>query len=83
MAEHLGEIDPERRPKDLPSGFRAHAWSDEIVFSTVDSDTMICQYPFVPGFFVTESIGDARTTLPIAGPFKSIKAAYAAWKLMQ
>lgn len=65
------------------------AYSDEITWWD-DSrgspiDYWVCQYPFVPGFFVAVTHDDGRTisSYPIAGPFKTVLDAIAAINLIR
>lgn len=87
MAKYLATIN--YLVPDLPYDWEAQVWSDEVVMIQVDSVGLpgITQFPFVPGFFVVEwlsdTYGDQPTSSPISGPYKTLNAAYAAWKLMQ
>lgn len=50
-------------------------------------DYWVCQYPFVPGFFVSVMAEDeeheSASSYPIAGPFKTVLDAIAAINLIQ
>lgn len=87
MADYLGTVD--HLVPDLPYNWGAQAWSDEIVIFQLDEkiDLAIAQFPCVSGLFIVEWLSDAYsnqpTSFPISGPYKTLNAAYAAWKLMQ
>lgn len=87
MADYLATVD--LLVPDLPHNWRAQVWSDEVVMVQAGSVGLpgITQFPFVPGFFVVEwlsdAYGDQPTSIPISGPYKTLNAAYAAWKLIQ
>ena len=87
MADYLGTVD--HLVPDLPYNWGAQVWSDEVVMFQVGAIHLpgIAQFPFVPGFFVVEWLPDAYcnqpASSPISGPYKTLKAAYAAWKLIQ
>lgn len=74
---------------ELPPGWEMWAYNDEITWWD-DSrgspiDYWVCQYPFVPGFFVAVTHDDDRTvsSYPIAGPFKTVLDAIAAINLIR
>lgn len=88
MPEYLAAVD--HLVPDLPYNWETQVWSDEVVMFLVGGGLYrpgIAQFPFVPGFFVVEWLTDAYhlqpTSSPISGPYKTLNAAYAAWKLMQ
>lgn len=86
MADYLGDVG--HLVPDLPYNWGVQVWSDEVVMFQVGSIRLpgIAQFPFVPGFFVVEWLTDAYcnqpTSSPISGPYKTLNAAYTAWKLM-
>lgn len=86
MPEYLAAVD--HLVPDLPYNWGAQVWSDEVVLFQVDGVRLpgIAQFPFVPGFFVVEWLDDKHcnqpTSSPISGPYETLNAAYAAWKLM-
>ena len=77
----------------LPDGWAMHHYEDEVTWWRGDLgypvDYWVCQYPFVPGFFVAVTLDDeggnmySITSCPIAGPFRSLHAAIAAINLIQ
>lgn len=78
------------KPK-LPPGWDIWVYNDEVTWWD-DSrgfpvDHWVCQYPFVPGFFVSVIAEDKELGLassyPIAGPFKTVLDAIAAINLIQ
>lgn len=75
--------------KELPDGWVMHCYEDEVTWWRDDLghliDYWVCQYPFVPGFFVAvaHDYDHNVTSYPIAGPFKSLRAAMAAATLIQ
>lgn len=75
----------------LPPGWGIWVHNDEVTWWD-DSrgfpvDHWVCQYPFVPGFFVSVIAEDKELGLtssyPIAGPFKTVLDAIAAINLIQ
>lgn len=79
--------------KELPDGWVMHHYEEEVAWWRADLghpvDYWVCQYPFVPGFFVVVTMDDetdseyAITSCPIAGPFKSLRAAMATANLIR
>lgn len=79
--------------KDLPEAWAMHQYEDEVTWWRDDLgypiDYWVCQYPFVPGFFVAVTMDDETnskygiTSYPIAGPFKSLRAAMATADLIR
>ena len=76
---------------ELPPGWEMWVYSDEVTWWD-DSrgfpvDHWVCQYPFVPGFFVSViAEGEERgiaSSYPIAGPFKTVLDAIATINLIQ
>lgn len=77
----------------LPDGWAMHHYEDEVTWWQDDLgypiDYWVCQYPFVPGFFVAITIDDRTgskygiASCPIAGPFKTLLEAIATIKLIQ
>lgn len=87
MADYLGDVTDQ--VPGIPEGWHAWAWTDEIVFD-VDTNELptrsIAQYPDVKGFFIVDWASHSvqqDTSVPIIGPFATITAAVAAWKLTQ
>lgn len=87
MADYLGSVS--HNVPNLPNNWEAQAWTDEIVFfETVEQPPIaVAEFPGVSGWFVVEwaqSIeSNLPTSVPICGPFATITAAIAAWKLTQ
>ena len=85
MADYCGTVD--HLVPDLPYNWGAQVWSDEVVMFRVGGIGLpgITQFPFVSGFFVVEWLTDEYshqpTSSPISGPYETLNAAYAAWKL--
>lgn len=79
--------------KELPDGWAMHHYEDEVTWWRDDLgypvDYWVCQYPFVPGFFVAVTLDVEEgntysiTSYPIAGPFKSLRAAMATANLIR
>ena len=76
---------------ELPPGWEIWVYDDEVTWWD-DScgspvDYWVCQYPFVPGFFVSVIAEDKELGLvsshPIAGPFKTVLDAIAAINLIR
>lgn len=77
----------------LPAGWAMHHYDDEVAWWQDDLgypvDYWVCQYPFVPGFFVAITLDDecddkySITSCPIAGPFKTLLEAIATIKLIR
>lgn len=87
MVDYLGDVTDQ--VPGIPKGWYASAWTDEIIFDA-DINTLptrsVAQYPDVEGFFVVDwaashSVQQA-TSVPTIGPFTTLTAAIAAWKLM-
>lgn len=87
MADYLGDI-TDQIP-GIPEGWYASAWTDEIVFDedrTKSPVRSVVQYPDVEGFFVVgwaSHSSQQDSSVPTLGPFATITAAIAAWKLTQ
>lgn len=69
-----------------------HHYSDEVMWWKeglgFSIDYWACQYPFVPGFFVTvlvenEDVSTPSTSYPIAGPFETLLEAIATINLIR
>lgn len=78
----------------LPDGWEIWHYDDEVCWFDNSRgypiDFWVCQWPFVPGFFVADVVIDDSdkmnplgTTRPIAGPFRTLFQAIAAVKLIQ
>ena len=75
----------------LPPGWDIWVRNDEVTWwgdsRGFPVDHWVCQYPFVPGFFVSVIAEDKELGLassyPIAGPFKTVLDAIAAINLIQ
>lgn len=86
MADYLGSVS--HNVPGLPNNWDAQAWTDEIVFFETEKQPPIAvaEFPGVPGWFVVEWAGSIESTLmtsvPISGPFPTLTAAIAAWKLI-
>ena len=87
MADYLGDVTD--RVPGIPEGWCAWAWTDEVIFH-IDSKgpltKSVAQYPDIEGFFVVDWANHAfqqDTSVPVTGPFVTITAAIAAWKLMK
>ena len=87
MADYLGDV-TDQIP-GVPEGWYASAWTDEIIF---DADInklptrSVAQYPDVEGFFVVDWASHSTqqdSSVPTIGPFTTLTAAIAAWKLTQ
>jgi len=87
VADYLGDVTDQ--VLGIPKDWYASAWTDEIVF---DGDSArpprrsVAQYPDVEGFFVVDWARHSPqqdTSIPTLGPFATITAAIAAWKLTQ
>ena len=87
MADYLGDI-TDQIP-GIPEGWYASAWTDEIVFDedlTKSPVRSVAQYPDVKGFFVVDWVSHSiqqDSSVPTIGPFTTLTAAIAAWKLTQ
>lgn len=74
---------------NLPDGWKMWVYNDEVTWYRDDLgypiEYWVCQYPFVPGFFVAVTLDDDHTisSYPIAGPFKTVFDAVAAINLIQ
>lgn len=74
---------------NLPDGWEMWIYPDEVAWWRDDLgypvDYWVCQYPFVPGFFVavTHDYDHTVSSYPIAGPFKTVFDAIAAINLIQ
>lgn len=86
MADYLGDVS--HNVPNLPYNWGAQVWSDEVVMFQLGEkiDLAIAQFPCVSGLFIVEwltSPNDCHaTSSPVSGPYKTLNAAYAAWKLM-
>lgn len=87
MADYLGSVTDQ--VPGIPQGWYASAWTDEVVFN-IDSNgpltRSVAQYPDIEGFFVVDWASHAfqqDTSVPTTGPFTTLTAAIAAWKLTQ
>ena len=87
MADYLGDVTDQ--VPGIPEGWYAWAWTDEIVFNidaTGPLTRSIAQYPDVKGFFVVGWASHSTqqdSSVPTIGPFTTLTAAIAAWKLTQ
>lgn len=87
MADYLGDVTDQ--VPGIPEGWYASAWSDEIVFNmglTVPLKRSVAQYPDMEGFFVVDWASHSSqqdSSIPTIGPFTTLTAAVAAWKLTQ
>jgi hypothetical protein len=86
MADYLGDVTDQ--VPGIPEGWHAWAWTDEIVFNinSAPGRYPIAQYPDVEGFFVVDWASHSAqqdTSVPTIGPFTTLTAAVAAWKLTQ
>lgn len=74
---------------ELPPGWDMWVYNDEVAWwddsRAYPVDYWVCQYPFVPGFFVsvTREHGLTTSSYPIAGPFKTVLDAIAAINLIR
>ena len=86
MADYLGSVS--HNVPGLPNNWEAQAWADEIVFFETGKQPSItiAEFPGVSGWFVVEWTPSIKsnqpTSVPICGPFTTLTAAIAAWKLM-
>lgn len=87
MADYLGDVTDQ--VPGIPEGWYASAWSDEIIFnmdSTGPLKRSVAQYPDMEGFFVVDWASHSfqqDSSVPTIGPFTTLTAAVAAWKLTQ
>lgn len=86
MADYLGDI-TDQIP-GIPEGWYAWAWTDEILFNadSASGKYPIAQYPDVKGFFIVDWANHSTqqdSSVPTIGPFTTLIAAIAAWKLIQ
>lgn len=86
MADYLGDVTDQ--VPGIPEGWHALAWTDEILFNadSASGKYPIAQYPDVKGFFIVDWANDSiqqDSSVPTIGPFATITAAIAAWKLTQ
>lgn len=81
MANYLGNVTSQ--VPGLPGGWNASIWFDEVLFCRASTPEKypIAQYPDDEMFYVIEWA--TGCSVPIIGPFATITAAIAAWKLTQ
>lgn len=81
MVNYLGDVTDQ--VPGIPKDWYASAWTNEVLFCRV-SDLWgypVAQYPDDEMFYVIDWSADC--SVPIIGPFATITAAIAAWKLTQ
>lgn len=80
MADYLGNVT--NRVPGLPEEWGARVWSDEVLFCRASTPGVpIAQYPDDEMFYVIDWV--TGCSMPTIGPFATITAAIAAWKLTQ
>ena len=81
MADYLGDVTDQ--VPGIPGEWSASIWSDGVLFCrrSAVGEYLIAQYPDDEMFYVID--WSTGCSMPIIGPFATITAAVAAWKLTQ